>query len=185
MALQRLPTLVRQDFNVNRDQSRRLDANENKLKQLHFDVPRLSNIHPLSLLAAITWVLLLLNGVYTALLKRNKTCIALIVFIAFQFSLHFIYGDSPFLYSAHYTPSLILVAGYGLTRDISKAGRDFLKTLGLTLIIFLFFHNIAILNKSFAIGKLYMVEICTHRAESLNRLHSEACRLTNADNFKI
>ena len=72
-------------------------------------------------LAGIGWTFLLLNGVSAALQKSDKTCIALIVFVVFQFFLHFVYGDSPFLYSAHYTPVLLLIGGYGLRR-IAKSG---------------------------------------------------------------
>jgi hypothetical protein len=154
------PILVRVGANLNRNKPVPLDETSKERQQLHFEIPRLSNVYLLRSFAGIAWVCLLLNGVCTALQKRNKTCMALMAFAAFQFFLHFFYGDSPFLYSAHYTPVLVLIAGYGLTREVSKTYKILLNSFTLVLIGLLFSSNIVMLNKSFEIGESYMAERC-------------------------
>ena len=168
------PMLVRQCPNCNIDRSYLVDKLGKERQQLSFGLPSLSNIDPLGALAGIGWAFLLLNGVSAALQKSDKTCIALIAFAVFQFFLHFVYGDSPFLYSAHYTPVLVLIAGYGLTREVSKPYRILLNSFVLALIGLLFSCNIAMLNNSFVIGESYMAQRCAQIAP-VNWAREKAC----------
>ena len=168
------PILVRSGANFNRKKSSPLDKISKELQQLHFEIPRLRKVYLLHSLAGIAWVLLLLNGVRTALQKGDKTCIALMAFVIFQFCLHFVYGDSPFLYSAHYAPALILIAGYGLAREVSKTHRMLLNLFALVLVGVLFSCNITMLNRSFEIGESYMAERCAQIAQ-VSKLRKKAC----------
>jgi hypothetical protein len=168
------PVFVRQCPNCNIDLSHVFDKLGKERQQLSFAILKLSNINPLGALAGIGWLFLLLNGVCTALQKRNKTCMALMAFAAFQFFLHFFYGDSPFLYSAHYTPVLVLIAGYGLAREVSKTYKMLLNSFALVLIGLLFSSNIVMLNKSFVIGESYMAERCALIAP-VSKLRAAAC----------
>jgi hypothetical protein len=136
-------------------------GNKEALSQiLRFGIPTLENIYPLGVLAVVIWILLLLNGSYAAALKKSQASTALMLFVGFQLFLHFVYGDSPFLYSAHYTPALILIAGYGLTNSKTKTLKMLLPLLFFTLIALNFNHNIGILKESFRIGELQVANMC-------------------------
>ena len=169
------PILVEECFNCNEDRSNFRDETGKEFYQLHFAFPRLNDIHLINTFAGIAWISLFLNGVYMALQKRDKTCVALIAFAVFQFFLHFVYGDSPFLYSAHYAPALFLIAGYGLTREVSKPHRIFLNSFTLVLVGFLFSCNMTMLSKSFMIGETYMAERCKIIAPVNWRVREKAC----------
>ena len=106
---------------------------------------------------ALTWTLFLLNGIHAALLRRrNETCIALIAFIGIQFTLHSLYGDTPFLYSAHYAPAMALIAGYGLLA-FRPPRLQFLIPIEVLLIAFLFALNTGALLGSFNAGVDYLL----------------------------
>ena len=80
-----------------------------------FEIPLTLNTTNLRMSAALAWILFLMNGIYSAFFRRqNATCLALVIFLVTQFFLHLLYGDTPFLYSAHYVPIMILIGGYGL-----------------------------------------------------------------------
>lgn len=126
---------------------------------LRFEIPAFNNIYPLGALAGVLWIFLLLNGCYAAALKRSPTSTALAIFAGIQLFLHFVYGDSPFLYSAHYTPVLILIAAYGLANRKSKNLKILLSALFCTLIAVNLIHNSIILKESFRIGELQLTSI--------------------------
>ena len=124
--------------------------------QLHFEVPTMEDASLLRSGVALTWMFFLINGVYVAWFRRrNATCIALIIFLVFQFFLHSIYGDSPFLYSAHYVPVMFLIAGYGLN-SFRKSGSRLILLLAFLLTTILGILNVDALLSSFDIGLTYI-----------------------------
>lgn len=134
----------------------KLDKNGNPTLQLHFKSPSMINISPLRFGAGLVWIVFLANGIYMGLFsQRNITCTALTVFLVFQFFLHLFYGDSPFLYSAHYAPVMILLAGYGLA-VANKLNSSLSISLFSLFVGSIFFLNIDILFKSFGIGLFYV-----------------------------
>ena len=62
------------------------------------------------------WLLLFFVGLRKVLRSTQKNTFTkvLVSFVLFQFLLHLFYGDHPFLYSAHYSPALIIIASYSL-----------------------------------------------------------------------
>jgi hypothetical protein len=134
----------------------KLDKNGNPTLQLHFKSPSMINISPLRFGAGLVWIVFLANGIYMGLFsQRNITCTALTVFLVFQFFLHLFYGDSPFLYSAHYAPVMTLLAGYGLA-VANKLNSSLSISLFSLFVGSIFFLNIDILFKSFGIGLFYV-----------------------------
>jgi hypothetical protein len=53
--------------------------------------------------------------------EKNEISRIVLIFLAFQFALHMIYGDSPFLYSFHFLPMIILFAVLQAPRGTSTA----------------------------------------------------------------
>lgn len=64
--------------------------------------------------ALICWFVLLSQGLIQIVSTQSseKLTKVLLGFLVFQFFLHLFYGDNPFLYSAHYVTSLVIVASY-------------------------------------------------------------------------
>ena len=153
------PTLTKKcpTCNVDRLKKGQIDSKGNQRLQLHYSIPKINEVSILGALAGITWVFLLLNGLF-AILKcpGNKVSIALLGFVAFELLLHSFYGDSPFLYSAHYNPALILIAGFGLKRRNSESFRSSLTLLIIILSSFMMVYNASLLAKAFEIGNLYL-----------------------------
>ena len=70
---------------------------------------------PSGVLAVGCWVILLLGGL-KEILSRAEMCLFskfLLYVLAFQFTLHMLYGHSPFLYSAHFVVALLLLVACG------------------------------------------------------------------------
>ena len=66
---------------------------------------------------ALGGLLVMLIAVFDALRHRadlRTLVLAPALFLAFQFVLHMIYGDEPFLYSAHFMPAFLCLAATGL-----------------------------------------------------------------------
>jgi hypothetical protein len=115
-----------------------------------------SDLSLLRISLALAWMALLFNGIYSALSRRNNSVgIALACFLGFQFLLHSLYGDSPFLYSAHYVPVMLLLAGYGLT-VLPEAQRKLMTLLVYALLIVLLPLNLGYLYGSFKIGVAHL-----------------------------
>lgn len=85
-----------------------------------------STLHfgPLGWLAILGWLALLGGGITETLRRDDRRLIGIVVggFLAFQFLLHLVYGDEPFLYAMHYLPALTLLAALSLT---GRYGRVF------------------------------------------------------------
>lgn len=86
-------------------------------------------LQPLRLLAATSWLLLTLNGLRQALpgsllapRARQLARIAALVLL-FELGFHQVWGDEPFLYSAHYLPTFIVLIGLGLAGRHRRAAR--------------------------------------------------------------
>ena len=129
---------------------------EGKYPQFAFVLTGWSDITLLRMSAALAWLALLFNGIYAALSRRNNSVgIALAFFLGLQFLLHSLYGDSPFLYSAHYVTAMILLAGYGLT-VLTGAQRKLMTLLVYALAIILFPLNLGYLYESFRLGVAHL-----------------------------
>lgn len=77
--------------------------------------PVASLLGPLRLVAAGSWLLLLLNGLLSwwAGVQRRLGLTAL-VFLVAEFALHLVYGEEPFLYAAHFVLPMLVIVGLGL-----------------------------------------------------------------------
>lgn len=129
---------------------------EGKNTQFAFILTGSSEITLLRICTALAWLALLLIGIYTALSRRNGSVgIVLAFFLGFQFILHSLYGDSPFLYSAHYVPAMILLAGYGLT-SLPENQRKLITLLIFALALILFPLNLGYLSETFELGVAHL-----------------------------
>ena len=71
---------------------------------------------------AISWIALLAIGSIELFHNfRSNFTKALFVFLVSQFVLHMVYGDQPFLYSAHFLPEFILLISLGFQPGASRA----------------------------------------------------------------
>ena len=128
--------------------------------QLHFGSQVSNTVSGLRCVAIILWLAFFLNGLYKSFIsRRNETCIALTVFLMFEFILHSFYGDSPFLYSAHFVPVMVIICGYSLVHvDNELEWLARLKFPLFALMIFLaFFLNLDSLFNSFDVGREYLL----------------------------
>ena len=131
-------------------------VSEAEFSVLHFGQPLIKEFSLVRLIAIFAWITLFIYGALRALfLDRNIVCAAMIVFLVFQLVLHTFYGDSPFLYSAHFVPTMVLLGGYGL------AGMRGIQLRFSTFILFLVSIAFAFLNfrsllASFGVGMSYM-----------------------------
>ena len=112
-----------------------------------------SNLKPSALIgvravAAGVWGILLLAGLI-ALLRRgtnsgktNTPFSAISIFLASQYFMHMIYGDSPFLYSAHFIPVMVMFIGFSLGDQNPPWSRQIARVLMLLFIIIAFPMNI-------------------------------------------
>lgn len=68
-------------------------------------------------IGAVGWALLFVaGGVQTFRMEQRRDLLIVVGgFLAFQFLLHLVYGDEPFLYSLHFLPALVVVAALSLT----------------------------------------------------------------------
>ncbi|MCP9900594.1 hypothetical protein KBZ12_09360 [Cyanobium sp. Cruz CV13-4-11] len=129
---------------------------EGRYSQFTFALPGWSDISLLRISTATAWLALLFNGIYAALSRRdNSVSIALACFLGFQFLLHSFYGDSPFLYSAHYVPAMVLLAGYGLTA-MPEAHKKSITLLVYVLALILLPLNLVYLYESFKLGVAHL-----------------------------
>ncbi len=118
---------------------------------LKFSDPNLAAIHHPSLIyeysarifrgphlvPAIAWTLLLGAGIASmALAGWTTLSSAIAIFLGFQFLLHGFYGNQPFLYTAHFTPFLILVSAHGFRPGMGAAT---LKALRMAAVLFILF----------------------------------------------
>ena len=71
---------------------------------------------------AISWIALLAIGSIELFHNfRSNFSKAVFFFLVSQFSLHMVYGDQPFLYSAHFLPEFILLISLGFQPAASRA----------------------------------------------------------------
>ena len=125
--------------------------------QLEFTPWAVDRVLPLRALVALAWTILLIIGIRSAVLTHpNRLSIALITFLGLQLLLHIFYGESPFLYSAHYLPVMILLAGFGIA-NASKGSYRFLFFLTSVVIIVGLPLNILCLIDAFGLGSTYLV----------------------------
>ena len=61
---------------------------------------------------------------------------ALSVFIGSEYILHLVYGDSPFLYSAHFLPAMVVLVGLSLANSAktSAAMRGWIRSAAVVFI---------------------------------------------------
>jgi len=134
-------------------------SDENAPQQLNFSVPGIKEISLLRICASITWLGFLAKGLYNAVFtKRSKVSIALTCILGFQFLMHFIYGDTPFLYSAHYVPVMVILSGYAIV-DISRKRSRNLMTFIVAIICLICILNVEIFAKSHEVGISYISSI--------------------------
>lgn len=81
-------------------------------------------LQPLRLLAASSWLLLLLIGLraWWAGSQRQLGLTALLFLLA-QFGLHLVYGEEPFLYAAHFVLPMLVLVALGLRGGQSRLQR--------------------------------------------------------------
>jgi hypothetical protein len=73
------------------------------------------------LIPLVIWSYLLCLGLKNILKDNNRRyALAILTFILFQAALHIVYGDEPFLYSAHAIPALILVLSFAFEAEASR-----------------------------------------------------------------
>jgi hypothetical protein len=84
-------------------------------------------------IGAIGWGVLFVAGGIRLFQTEQRRELLLVVggFLAFQFLLHLIYGDEPFLYSLHFLPALVLIAALSLT---GRHGRVMVVVMGLCIL---------------------------------------------------
>jgi len=124
--------------------------------QLEFSPWYVDRLLPLRALVALAWSALLLIGIRSALLTHvNRLSIALVVFLGLQFLLHVFYGDTPFLYSAHYLPIMTILAGFG----VASASKSFCWILSFSMLVLIAVGlplNILCLLDAFGRGSAYL-----------------------------
>ena len=126
--------------------------------QLEFNPWAVDRLLPLRAVVALAWTILLFIGIRSALLTHaNRLSIALITFLGLQLLLHTFYGDTPFLYSAHYSPVMVLLAGFGIA-NASKSSYRFLSFLTSVVIIVGLPLNILCLLDAFGVGSAYLAK---------------------------
>ena len=132
------------------------DGEYHEYPQLEFHLPSWRDVSLIRVALALCWLLLLMNGIFLALSRSGDSLgLALVVFVAFEFILHSIYGDTPYLYSAHYVPILVLLAGKGLT-GWEKNKRRYMIAFVYVLAFSLLILNLTYLGKVFELGSLYL-----------------------------
>ena len=100
------------------------------------------------LVAAVVWAILLLGGLIAFLktgfksIKNTNPLWALSIFLLSQYGIHLIYGDSPFLYSAHFIPIMIMLIGFALSAGNSPWARQATRVLVLLFASIAFPMNI-------------------------------------------
>ena len=74
---------------------------------------------PSGILAVGCWIVLLVGGLHEAMSRATRCLFStfLLYWLVFQFTLHLLYGDTPFLYSAHFMLPLVLLAACGFRGD--------------------------------------------------------------------
>lgn len=89
-------------------------------------------------LAAALWLLLLAGGILSMIQTDSNADLtrALSVFIGSEYILHLVYGDSPFLYSAHYLPAMVVLVGLSLANSAktSAAMRRWIRSAAVVFI---------------------------------------------------
>jgi hypothetical protein len=75
----------------------------------------LSSYGPLGLLAALSWIVLLVVGAWGAWIDRERRAVALAtsLYLLGQLCLHLVYGEITFLYAAHFFPAMALLVAFG------------------------------------------------------------------------
>lgn len=65
-------------------------------------------------IAVVLWSVILSYGIVALLMQKDRSrfAIPLLFFLFSQAVLHIVYGDEPFLYSAHFVPVLVLVSAF-------------------------------------------------------------------------
>jgi hypothetical protein len=126
--------------------------------QLEFSLSTLDRLFPLRGAVALAWSVLLCFGIRSALLTHvNRVSIALAAFLVFQIFLHVFYGDTPFLYSSHYLPVMILLAGYGVA-NARKMLQGCLTALVCIVLLIGFPLNTISLFDAFRLGSEYLAK---------------------------
>lgn len=124
--------------------------------QLEFSPWYVDRLLPLRALVALAWSVLLFIGIRSALLTHvNRLSTALVVFLGLQFLLHVFYGDTPFLYSAHYLPIMTILAGFG----VASSSRSFYWVLSFLMLVLIAVGlplNILCLLDAFGRGSAYL-----------------------------
>jgi hypothetical protein len=124
--------------------------------QLEFTPWAVDRLLPLRAAVAIAWTILLFIGIRSALITHaNRLSIALTTFLGLQLLLHTFYGDTPFLYSAHYMPVMIVLVGFGIA-NANKSSYRFLSFLVSVVITVGFPLNILCLLDAFGLGSAYL-----------------------------
>jgi hypothetical protein len=88
---------------------------------------------PLGWLGLIGWIALLGGGIMQAMRMEQRRIIGIVVggFLGFQFCLHLLYGDEPFLYALHSLPALVILAALSL---IGRYGKVFALVMAVSVL---------------------------------------------------
>jgi hypothetical protein len=83
----------------------------------------LSSYGPLGVLAAASWIVLLVVGARGAWIDRQRRAVALAtsLYLAGQLCLHLVYGEITFLYAAHFFPAMALLVAFGWHTRLRRA----------------------------------------------------------------
>jgi hypothetical protein len=86
--------------------------------------PAATLLDPARAVACVAWIFLGGLGALNAFSKAHRRLgIAVLGILSFEFILHQVYGDEPFLYSAHFIPAFTMLIAFGLAGRASRLAR--------------------------------------------------------------
>ena len=80
----------------------------------------LADFTSIGALAALAWCTMLVLAVKETIgsrLWQDRLLRTALLFLLYQLALHMFYGDEPFLYSAHFLPSFMIIVATGLAES--------------------------------------------------------------------
>lgn len=86
--------------------------------------PAATLLDPARAVAYVAWIFLGGLGALNGFSKTHRRLgIAVLGILSFEFILHQVYGDEPFLYSAHFIPAFTMLIAFGLAGRASRLAR--------------------------------------------------------------